>query len=733
MPLTKLADKDWKIKIILFLCSFAIYTAYHYPVFFNINALLSSNTLDTLKNYYTFVYHIKNDSSLLHFSGMNFPYGEHVVYTDCQPILATVLKLFPFAHNHLAGILHTLMFLSFILSPLLLFTYFKRSGVTTTASFFFALGISLLAPQYLKINAGHFGLAYGCIIPLSMLLTQRYLESRTLRALFYLILYNVLLFFLHPYLGFSVSVFSMLWLLFFIVADVKTNQWRDYFYALLTGVLPILIFRVFMMLTDQHLNRTTEPYGLNVMVENITSLISPEFGPFSDFLKNVLPERTLHFEGHSYLGMSTILLSLGFIIYLLVKKMRISRMAVSCLFSALVLLLLSFGWHNTVAEWMGITSSALNQFRATSRFAYFFYYALPVFLVVQIFKISPSVNERKTAGLQRAITLVLFLITLTEAHYFFRKDQEVFWKARNVFNSDLLNQEEKEIIERMREQKYQAILPLPVFHGGSEVFERTGSNNSYLPSMVFSYHSATPILSVLMSRTSITETKNTIEILNAYKKNRPAFDLLSDQPLLVLKTKDELLPDEERILSKARCFRKNDTLDFCDLRKKDMSSPVDDSILVDLQSGQDTLSRKNIIFIGSENRKPFILSDMQDYEKITDIPPGMLAPGRYVMSLHFHASDSTYKGVAANLIVAKTENAQVDWQYNLPLRIASGFYPDHHVAEHFIEIKANAHYEFVIKGFSNQHYRISNFLLRPDNISVFKKENGLSTINNFTE
>ena len=45
------------------------------------------------------------DQQALVFNGMNFPFGEHVIYTDCQPILTFILRLLPFTHNYLIGII----------------------------------------------------------------------------------------------------------------------------------------------------------------------------------------------------------------------------------------------------------------------------------------------------------------------------------------------------------------------------------------------------------------------------------------------------------------------------------------------------------------------------------------------------------------------------------------------------------------------------------------------------
>src|SRR5437868_5534070 len=90
----------------LFLAGMIIYLCYFPQVLLHPNQVMSNNQEDALKNYYTFVYHTTHDKEMLKFEGMNYPFGEHVVYTDCQPVLSFILRLLPFTHPYLVGILH---------------------------------------------------------------------------------------------------------------------------------------------------------------------------------------------------------------------------------------------------------------------------------------------------------------------------------------------------------------------------------------------------------------------------------------------------------------------------------------------------------------------------------------------------------------------------------------------------------------------------------------------------
>src|SRR6187551_3104025 len=57
---------------------------------------------DGLKNYYTLDYYVHHDKGW-HFSGMNYPYGENIIYTDNQPVLAMFLG---WIHRHVVDMDH---------------------------------------------------------------------------------------------------------------------------------------------------------------------------------------------------------------------------------------------------------------------------------------------------------------------------------------------------------------------------------------------------------------------------------------------------------------------------------------------------------------------------------------------------------------------------------------------------------------------------------------------------
>ncbi len=729
-------NSSWKINLVLLLSSFLIYSYYFGDIFLHLNAVLSSNTLDSLKNYYTFVYHVRQDKEFLHFSGMNFPYGEHLVYTDCQPILTALLRLLPFTHPYLIGILHGLLFFSFIISPLFINKIFKILGLDRFTSFFLALGIALLAPQFVKINGGHYALAYGCIIPMAIYLLLSYVQQPRRKTLILIFLYNCFLFSLHPYLGFCGALFTFISLV--TAAVLRRSElkfWATFLNAATSGLFPLLFFRLFMMLTDHHPDRPSEPFGSEVLIENIDSLLAPEFGPFQGLMEYLFPNRIVHYEGHSYLGFMTIVLTTLFIVLLpfSFRKMRPHKDIFGIFLASLVLLFLAFGLHNKLFSLLNIESLTFKQLRATSRFAWFFYYTLPFFVFPPLYHFfKTKLNAKRFQVVLSGASVLFLFVNLIEAHYFFKKDEASFWNCRNVFCEKYLNPEERQMVDKLHILQPQAIVPLPLFHGGSEFYDRLGFNNSMLPSMLYSSQSGVPILSSLMSRTSLRETENSLSLLNNYEGHRGVLENIGSGGFFILKTRDALLPDEERLLSKVNFFAHNDSLSFGFIDKVRFLSPQMDSLKITLDAGKNVLADSaGLVYIHQEDRKPFVSSAVEDYEHIYQLDSGKIQSGNYIVSLHYFYEQDTYRAIASDLIVTKTSLAGSEWFYILPLRYFSGYYRGYGVLERKIFLEKNYTYEFILKGNYKLHYRISDFMLRPEGKTVIIPEKNDSLINNF--
>jgi hypothetical protein len=125
-PMTTSTFKNPKNYIIYLLALIIVFAFYH-KVLLHPNQYMFSNSGDGMKNYYTYAYHIKNDASYVNFNGMNYPYGENYLYTDCHPVLANALmvlgNIFPSTKLYNIGIINFLMIISIFLTLIILNDY----------------------------------------------------------------------------------------------------------------------------------------------------------------------------------------------------------------------------------------------------------------------------------------------------------------------------------------------------------------------------------------------------------------------------------------------------------------------------------------------------------------------------------------------------------------------------------------------------------------------------------
>jgi hypothetical protein len=727
-------DKAWKIKLWLFAFSFAFYFVYFHPIFLNLNSFLSFNTADSLKNYFTYVYHIKNDPALLHFTGMNFPYGEHIIYTDCQPLFTFILRLFPFAYNYSIGILHFIIFFSLIITPVICYSIFERLDIDRFSAFLISIAIAILTPQFMKIHVGHFALIYACVFPLSILFILKYLQQTSAINAWKLFLYNAILFSIHPYLALGaclLTLFSLVFNVFF----TRQERLKHFSYALWTGIIPILLFKVFMLLTDHHKERPTTPEGVEYLDANLGSLILPHFGPFREILSEFFKVNPPVSEGYSYVGLFMLISSIIFILLfpVILRKQFVKKEIFSVLVASVIILMFAFGFHFSIMNYFKIQSPSLNQFRATGRFAWIFYYVWPVFIFTTFYFFFKTAFKKEKVLLFRGMAILYLVFNLIEANALYTLDKGAFWIYRNFFSEKYLNANEINMLETIREKDPQAIIPLPVFHSGSEVVNRGEYDRVMIPSFIYSYHAGLPVLSVLMSRTSIPETENSIQLLNAYKKEKTAVQLLNGKPILIIRSDDRLVPDEERLYQRTTSLFKNDSLEIGFLTQAELLKRPEEKNKLIIPYRNHLVDSLGVLFIKNENQKPFLTANLADQQTICVLDSNEVRPGNYIFSLHYYPEKKTFKYISCHLVIRRGRDYPAEWIYNGGVRKMSGFYNGFGVFEDKFTIEPGYKYDFMLTGLSDKTYRISDFMLRPEHLDIIAVNGRDTVFNNFPD
>lgn len=550
--------------ILLLILSFFFLHTFYGEVLLNPNSYLFNQNGDGIKNYFTYASHIR-ENTVVHSGIMNYPYGESFLYLDCQPLLTVILQglsvPFPSVSSYSIGIINFLMIFSIFLSSVFLYLLFNNLNVHKLLSVAGALSISVLSPQILRISS-HLALSYSFFIPLSLYLFIKFTQSEyKVRWSVLLFINNLSWFFIHAYLGMIITSFLLLFFLFDFIFYNKSNYRKSiqWLYISLQTFLPIISFWLFITLTDNHLGRTNNPYGFLVYTASINSIFLPNHPPLRHYIETY---SIGSWEGWVYIGAGSVFTILFFFIrrFFLLFRKKVStnvvfqnkQFIVPALLASLVLLFLSLGYPfkwkmEYLLDWLPF----LKSFRASGRFAWVFYY---VITISSIYYWSQLLKSNKKNFVFLAIAIVLPISYFWEGIAYHKEFSNKLQTNSNLFDRTQLTGSLYRGLEYARNNEYQAIIPLPYYHIGSENFTKSATNKIYRLSMILSYHSGIPLMSNYSTNTSIPESKKLVQIISPgfYQPKLVREDIDSDKPFLIIYSNEGLSEFEKSILERGK-------------------------------------------------------------------------------------------------------------------------------------------------------------------------------------
>ncbi len=525
------------------------------------NEVLYADWGDGIKNYYTYAYHIEHDSSYIHFEGMNYPYGELHQFTDGQPFLSGMVKaldnIFPEISNHSIGILNFLMLISLAVAAIFIALILREFKVPIVISAISSIVILSLAPQIHRFG-GHLSLSYFFAFPLLWYLVIRFYKNPSISLSLGVFIFNLILLFTHPYLSVMNAAFIIGYYLFYLfLANKDEHQKKLFFNVLLQSVLPIILWLVFFAIYDFHPDRPQATFtnrGTAVFHE----VFLPNLGMLKNYLNGIVSFK-MRWESWAYIGTVTLivfLFLLGKGTKGLIKRRKFEffpsfvpfHLRISFL-ASVVVLLYAFGMPYTTGFWFILEwIPALQQIRAVARFSWVFFFVLNVLTVVALYHYLLKSNISKIAGY--ALLFIALAATFLEGKVYHDYYSGRFVKTSNYFQKDAdteLNKEINKALEKIDTNSFQAILPLPYYHVGSGVYGRDHlDQEGFAESLVFSYQSGLPLVSVTLSRTSLTETKSLTRITAPPFVEKPVLENFDERPILVLISNMKKVREEER-------------------------------------------------------------------------------------------------------------------------------------------------------------------------------------------
>lgn len=519
---------------------------------------------DGLKNYFTVAYQVIHGEGTW-FNGMLYPYGDHLIYADGQPLLVKILKWFidPEVNNgtQVIAVMNLLKIGSLVVTAWCVHRLLVWNYVSPWFAVPFALCIAFLSPQMARF-IGHHALAYTCFIPMIWLLVEsidRYRFPWLMAAVSSILV--LLSGFLHPYYVFIFAIFlgSILgWdILIKKFRLAKVENWAPRVFAL---IVPLILFMAYQKWVNPYTDRPASPSGTFHYMTTFQSIFIPVAEPFrslfnSYFFRIFIPGS---WEGEAYIGMVasfTAFVSLFAMVKRAIKrKWKVLTHPVlppslkAAFIPGIITLLFSLGlFHQLGLQWLSEFITPLKQFRSLGRVAWIFYYVFSVWTVYHLyimFRYFRSAGKGKyTFHACVMVGLCAFLWMLDAiVNIKFNKEKILNPIAHESFTDHYANQWRS---AGVRLEDHQAILPLPLNLVGSEKIGLIDGKRSLVHSMRGSFSTGIPILGGAMSRTSFDVTEKSAQLVADPLIPKMILDDMNPEKKLLLLRSDEKLTDHE--------------------------------------------------------------------------------------------------------------------------------------------------------------------------------------------
>ena len=560
----KLQRNVWFLVAIIFATCVTIYTLSYMVI--EPSHILPDIGGDGAKNNFTYLYHALYGHGYW-FEGMNYPYGEHIVYTDGQPLLSVP---FTFFKNVTTGDALTvswrLIGLSYILAIIFVYKILTHFRVAPLPSIIFAGAIVIICPQMLCLQ-GHYALAYTCVIPMLFYWTILYHQQVSRRYCIYIFFTGIVTAFLHPYYMAVILVWVMSYSLGYFIFTKQniTGKIKHVLPILLSSAGVFLVITTLMKFTDPVKDRPESPFADNGMYTTIhkifTSYYSPAWRRAIDM--GIVKRVSVGGEGFTYIGFAAVITVFASMVIFIVRKLKKNAPKVIepeifsriWLFVAFIVLLFSMGipfiWK---MEWLMDYFSVFKQFRTLGRFSWIFYYVITIYSAVTIYAWFTELVKRRKVFYGYSVLILFLCLWVYEARGYIRFSRALSKDA--AYNYDMMTSRYEQNWESFLKGKhferndFQAIILLPFFHVGTEKIWVGEPGWLITLGTRAGLQLRLPIVDVMLSRSSWSIAQKQVKIAGGpYTDKAILRDIKSKKPFLLFSTnKDSLAFDQNYLL-----------------------------------------------------------------------------------------------------------------------------------------------------------------------------------------
>jgi hypothetical protein len=546
--------------LILLAIMYAIISLVFNPYLHNPNSYVVSKSGEAIKNYFNFSSQLKYGNSLKN-ELVNYPYGEHIQMDNSHPFHLLFFKgynkISPVLKYGVAFINLSMIFSLLVVLPFL-FLILRRYKLPVWYSIVITLIITLLSPQLSRLK-GNFEMSYLFFIPMWWYFLLKFRDGK-IQWLWGILLAGTAI--IGGLTNAWYAAFFAIFLLGMVLADCWINRknlkhlLKQELLLFIFAIIPLIVVGGMIGLTDQVIDRPTNPSGF---FENHANLMSV-FMPYDRIVQSILGYTytffNIQWEGRANVGFPATIVAIILTCIILYRFYTRKKISVAFpekefnpyLLAAFLILLFSMGFpFNWGLGFLIDIVPKLKQFNAPGRFAWIFYYVFTVYTAIYIYrfyeKLKSEGQKSKSVWLMVLVLLFWSVDALSNAQLSFNK---IINKNTYFTSSDEKYLKRFYSFEKTPED-FQAIFFLPFNNSSNDKIIFTEGMDASNEAMKYSYHTRIPIIECLSPRISQSQALSCIQILADSCIPKTRFDDMNDKPLLMI-TLTKGLTENERWL-----------------------------------------------------------------------------------------------------------------------------------------------------------------------------------------
>ncbi|MBL7705425.1 MAG: hypothetical protein JNM21_07725 [Taibaiella sp.] len=754
---------------ILWLSSIAITIFCFSEIVFNPNTSMIGAGGDGIKNYYTYLYYIAKDGGNAHFSGMNYPFGEHIIFTDNMPLLAGAISWlknwFPSIGHYSLAIMHLLLLGSITVGTWYVYKIIRKYNNNPTWAVISALFIAFFSPQLFKLY-GHYGMGFCFYIPFVIYQLQCFKEKASFRYPIAIFICSIALAFIHLYNLALIAILVAFYCLAYFISE-KGQSLKEKLRTIIILLSPVglsfVLVKIFLKVTDTITDRPEYPHGiLGYETQGKDLLVTDTpLGHIFRFLFGK-PNGIAESEGKAYLGVVTLTICFILIFKFIrsfFKKYRATRIAIQpvkayniWLLVGLFHLLFAMGvpavW---MRSWLADYISVFRQFRTIGRFIWPFYYIIMIYASLYLYHYAQVLKTKHKAKLAYGLLSAAVILWAVQLSGYLKYNRYISGQAldnyTHVFETSADNWTTLLQEKGYRADDFQAAICLPFYHIGSEkiwlmdIDEGTSAYELFKVSL----QTQLPIVNVMMSRTSWSQTFEMIRIIDGPYTPKKYFDRLNNKPLLLVVNEAIELKSKEKEWIKYATFigRKRDKLSVYSIdinamqqqesraQQKALSAagqalPRKEGLLYDSTSAFfytnhfDHTGFEKSAFVGKSSFAP--VYSRQKVPLDTILLPANRADSFYNLSLWAQCNMIDYRGPSFDLIQLDKNGQAVDTISGIGAKYSTHVTGDWFLVDKDFTIAPHAQKIVLLvhrNSSKKEYYAIDELLLRPQAATYF--------------